>query len=105
MDFSSINFSFSSSNCSNCGSDIHKRSTCPSLPCSVCREIGHTSTTCPTNMEGRKLSNRIRLRKENLSIQQIEDQRDRHRAENMTEYQTENHRSRNRAENMFLPYP
>ena len=100
MDFSSINFSFSSSNCSNCGSDIHKRSTCPSLPCSFCGEIGHTSTTCPSNMEGRKLSDRIRHRRENLSQQQIEDHRSRNRAENMNEHQNENHRSRNRAENM-----
>ena len=90
MDFSSINFNFSSRNCSNCGSDIHKRSTCPSLPCSSCGEIGHTSTTCPTNMEGRKLSDRIRHRRENLLQQQIENQRDRHRAENMNEYQVEN---------------
>ena len=97
MDFSSINFKFSSSNCSNCGSDIHKRSTCPSLPCSSCGEIiGHTSTICPT----RKLSDRIRHRRENLSEQQIEKQRDRHRSENMNEYQVENHRSRNRLENM-----
>ena len=97
MDFSSINFKFSPSNCSNCGSDIHKRSTCPSLPCSSCGEIiGHTSTICPT----RKLSDRIRHRRENLSEQQIEDQRDRHRAENMNEYQVENQRDRHRAENM-----
>ena len=48
-------------------------------------------------MEGRKLSDRIRHRRENLSQQQIEDQRGRHRLENMNEYQIENHRSRNRA--------
>ena len=100
MDFSSINFNFSSRNYSNCGSDIHKRSTCPSLPCSLCGEIGHTSTTCSTNMEGRKFSNRIRLRRENLSQQQIEDQRGRHRRENLSEQQIEDQRGRHRAENL-----
>jgi hypothetical protein len=51
-------------------------------------------------MEGRKLSNRIRLRKENLSLQQIQDQRSRHQSENMNQFQIDNQRSRHRLENM-----
>ena len=53
MEFSDINFMARSSNCSNCGSDIHKRSTCPLLPCKVCGLTDHTSTTCPVQNEGR----------------------------------------------------
>ena len=53
--------------CTNCGSDIHARSTCPLLPCRVCNHNGHTSTTCPTKLEGRKQSERIRQRRENMS--------------------------------------
>ena len=51
MDFSNILFSptrKAKPTCSNCGSDTHKRSTCPNLPCSMCKENGHVSPMCPT---------------------------------------------------------
>jgi hypothetical protein len=89
-----------SSNCSNCGSDIHKRSTCPLLPCKVCGLTDHTSTTCPVQNEGRLLSARIRMRRENLSQAQIENQQSRHRLENMSSAQIENQQSRHRLENI-----
>ena len=73
--------------CTNCGSDIHARSTCPLLPCRVCNENGHTSTTCPTKLEGRKQSERIRQRRENLSLERIEHNNSQHRIENMSELQ------------------
>ena len=73
--------------CTNCGSDIHARSTCPLLPCRVCNENGHTSTTCPTKLEGRKTSKRIAERRENLSLERIERNNSRHRVKNMNEYQ------------------
>ena len=40
MDFSNILFSptrKAKPTCSNCGSDAHKRSTCPNLPCNMCK--------------------------------------------------------------------
>ena len=100
MDLSSIDFTYNSSNCSNCGSDIHKRTTCPLLPCNSCGENGHTTTICPTKIEGRKLSNRIRQRRENLSPEQIEQHNTRNRREHLSPEQIEQHNSRNRLENM-----
>ena len=103
MNFSNFDFSIKKRNlssCSNCGSDIHKRSTCPLLPCSSCGEVGHTSTTCPINMEGRKTSNRIAHRKEQLSKELIQRHNDRNRVENMSDAQIQRHNDRNRVEHM-----
>ena len=80
----------------NCRSDIHKRTTCPLLPCSSCGEIGHTSTTCPINMEGRKTSDRIAHRKEQLSKELIERQNDRHGVEHMSDAQIDRQNDRHR---------
>ena len=104
MHFSEIDFTSNKrqcSNCSNCGSDIHKKSTCPLLPCNCCGQMGHTSTTCPTNLEGRKLSNRIAAhRREQLSTDQIQRQNERHRIPHMSEEQIQRQNERHRVQHM-----
>jgi hypothetical protein len=56
------------------------------LLCRFCAERGHTTTTCPTKSEGRKLSDRIRHRRENLTPEQIEQHNNsRNRLENMND--------------------
>jgi ribosomal protein L37AE/L43A len=100
MDLSSIDFRYNRTQCSNCGSDIHKRTTCPLLPCNSCGENWHTTTTCPTKNEGRKLSDRIRHRRENSTSEQIQQHNYRNRVENMNDDQIENQRSRHRVERM-----
>ncbi len=73
-----LNISFTATvrKCTNCGSSSgHNRATCPLLPCSVCRQIGHKSSMCPTLREQRLASEQSRHRLENMSRAQIDQQR------------------------------
>ncbi len=98
-----LNISFNATvrKCTNCGSSSgHNRATCPLLPCSVCREIGHKSSICPTLREQRLASERSRRLIENMSTVEIENQQSRHRLENMSSAQIQQHNNSNRIENM-----
>ena len=78
--------------CSKCGSDIHKISTCPLLPCKHCYENGHTSNTCPQLNEGRRASRRVAAL-EPLRIGQL---REAHRIRQLNEEQIRRHNERSR---------